>query len=56
MTKEYRVFYDEYEKRFRLCGNQKKCYDDEIPVMITKSLAIAEYVQSKLNRNKGENK
>lgn len=53
MSKEYRVYYDTGLKRFGLCGNERRDYEDETPIMVTESLLIAEAVQKQLNRETG---
>lgn len=54
MKKEYRIYYDLGLREYCLCGNQRKQQEDEIPVIVTKSLEIAEVMMKKLNEDKGE--
>lgn len=49
MTKQYRVYYEEGLNRYGFCGNERKLYIDEIPILVTQSLTVAEEVWKKLN-------
>lgn len=56
MEKEYRIYYDLGLRKYGLCGNQRKQEEDEIPIIVTKSLEVAEKMQKKLNEDIGEGK
>lgn len=56
MKKEYRIYYDLGLRKYCLCGNQRKRQEDEVTVIVTKSLKVAEVMVEKLNEDIGGGK